>query len=514
MISLAVVVGLALTSGSAYRAPVAVASGPGPPCAYGVVTNVTPPTITPTGNVANGTTLSVSSSGGWSSCGEPLTGYEYQWMHDDAATPIPGQPVTTSPTTYSVTQSSDVASTMRVAVSGCNADGCSAPVASSNYAALGSNPTKAVHVPCFDTVYSDSERTQIAAKLASAHVRQVRLFVNWPQVETASGVYSSTALARLNTCVNDITSANTTPKMRVLIDVYQTPGWAQSGYTADTRLPPSDCLSSSASCNSIKGVMSELTSYLLGQGYSANQFAFEIWNEPNNRYYWAPVCNNSGTWSRCPDGDSRQVPNAHHQYYYLLNAAYGAVKATTGGGPSVAVTTGGALASWSAYISIPNWTTDLYQDACGTLTSDCRNTSPAPPWDVVALHLYPNEDQYACQTVSAAFQDASTVSNTMGTYGDASLPIWLTEQAWAGPDVPGYCNATDQGARLTEALTYQDIPNKVREVDWWLSDRKHYVQYPNCQIPWVCGTAVLKWDSTLNDFVGETIYSYLSSAPQ
>src|SRR5437016_4246791 len=51
----------------------------GPLCPAEPPTNTAAPTISPSGTVTNATTLT-STTGSWSSCGLPITGFLYQWQ--------------------------------------------------------------------------------------------------------------------------------------------------------------------------------------------------------------------------------------------------------------------------------------------------------------------------------------------------------------------------------------------------------------------------------------------------
>ncbi len=517
---LALLAGLVLALHSGYKAPPAAATID---CNIGEVDNVTPPTITPTGNVANSMVLSMVSHGSWSVCGGgTITSYNYQWVHDDAATPIPGK----TSTSYTVSQTTDVAHLIELSVQACDSVGdCSDYVASSNWAALGFYPTKAVDFPCFQTTYNNQNRTDIVNELAAAHVRQVRIVAPWLSIETNNGVYSSTALSRLYTCISDITTANTTPKMSVIVSVFDTPSWAQTAYPSQDRVktvPPSDCLSSTASCASISNFMATLTNDLFGQGYAWSQFSYEIWNEANNRTFWTPACNNGSGWHKCSEGpppETNYNSNAHHQYVYLTTAAYNAVKqcsltnCLTGHPDAVTVATGGALANWSTvnYITMTAWNSYIYSDWCGGSGSTCRDTNP-PPWDVIALHPYPNQSSGGCPYVSTAFTYVPTVATTMSAYGDSRLPIWFTEYGWADDHLGTYCSDLNQGSRLTDALTYPNVPDTVRDEVWWVSDEK-FIDNSSCT-SFYCYTYILNWDSGTDTFGEESIYSYLQSAPQ
>jgi hypothetical protein len=95
----------------------AAAAEPQPDCITGLITPQSPPTIS--GNTAVGGTLVVS-TGTWSSCGEPLTGYTYSWSGAAG-----------SSTNSYVVQAGDAGRTVSASVAACNIDGCSAPATAS-----------------------------------------------------------------------------------------------------------------------------------------------------------------------------------------------------------------------------------------------------------------------------------------------------------------------------------------------------------------------------------------------
>lgn len=84
-------------------------------CFYGDITYYGPPQIT--GGTTVGSTLSHTSYGTWSSCGIPITNYEFQWWRDT------GQIAGAASSTYTTT-AADAARTIHSAVRACNAEGC------------------------------------------------------------------------------------------------------------------------------------------------------------------------------------------------------------------------------------------------------------------------------------------------------------------------------------------------------------------------------------------------------
>jgi hypothetical protein len=130
-------------------AQITPSSGPPPPCLFGQITNTSQPTLMPSGtNIPAGTQLNEATYGGWTSCGEPLTYYEWTFRNGPNNTGTilaqgctnsqPSDPLCTSvgPGSYT-TQTSDANTTIYFNVAACNADGCYAPlVQSSNSASI------------------------------------------------------------------------------------------------------------------------------------------------------------------------------------------------------------------------------------------------------------------------------------------------------------------------------------------------------------------------------------------
>jgi hypothetical protein len=129
--------------------------GPPPPCNFGTITNTSQPSLTPSGiNIPVLTQLQWMNYGGWSSCGEPITYYQWDFTNGPNDPPNnrlaqgctnnsanPPDPFCTSiaagsSITYT-TQSSDANTTIYFNVAACNADGCyGSRVQSSNSASI------------------------------------------------------------------------------------------------------------------------------------------------------------------------------------------------------------------------------------------------------------------------------------------------------------------------------------------------------------------------------------------
>jgi len=91
-----------------------------PSCADGAITNTAAPQISPTSGEVP--IVVSTTTGGWSSCNSPITGYQYQWRRN-------GTVVASGSSSYTAT-SADVGSSITSAVAACNAWGCSSYVGS------------------------------------------------------------------------------------------------------------------------------------------------------------------------------------------------------------------------------------------------------------------------------------------------------------------------------------------------------------------------------------------------
>jgi len=123
-----------------------------PLCVTGIITNTTPPSISPTsGDVPK---LVSTTNGGWASCNDAITGYQYQWKRN-------GNVVASGSSSYTAT-SSDVGSTIQSSVAACNSFGCSSFVDSSNsgnYTNSGPPPNHAPVTPYEDVYPPDQNWT-------------------------------------------------------------------------------------------------------------------------------------------------------------------------------------------------------------------------------------------------------------------------------------------------------------------------------------------------------------------
>jgi hypothetical protein len=118
--------------GTGASAQVPVDPGTQPDCPVGVITNTRPPAIGPS-PVTAGSALSVTDNGGWTSCGESITGYNYAWARSDGATLASGNAGVVPNYT---TTTRDLGSSIQVQMAACNLDGCYMPMVGSNWSSV------------------------------------------------------------------------------------------------------------------------------------------------------------------------------------------------------------------------------------------------------------------------------------------------------------------------------------------------------------------------------------------
>jgi len=99
------------------------AATPGPLCNTGQITKLADPSLSAPNPVYAGGTIT-STGGTWSSCGESVSSFSYEWLRDGNVILGP-KSVVGAPAGFSyVVQTADVGHSIRSAVKPCNADGC------------------------------------------------------------------------------------------------------------------------------------------------------------------------------------------------------------------------------------------------------------------------------------------------------------------------------------------------------------------------------------------------------
>ncbi len=301
------------------------------------------------------------------------------------------------------------------------ADASAGPVASTA-AAL---PAVGVNFHGAWSNYSDQQRTDVADKLAAAHVGWVRIDIGWSALEEdCRGCFAQWYVDDVDAAVN----AAVAKGMKVLAVLWWTPTWANGG--AGLAAPPAN-----------------VADYATAAKWAAQHFAgrvsaWEVWNEPNERYFW------NGTVG---------------QYVRLLKAAYPAFKA---GDPAAQVVLGG-----TAY-NDTTWLQSMYKAGGKRF------------FDVLATHPYQGQADLPPETPDTDGSDiwlmshVAAVHSLMARMRDAAKPIWFTEFGWSAHGNTGTEDPWDLGVTpqqqadyLTRAITYigQNFPY-VTNV-FWYNDR-------------------------------------------
>ena len=151
-------------------------------------------------------------------------------------------------------------------------------------------------------VQTGSETVDVAEETRALGAGWVRMFVDWNKYEPAPGAYDAFEDRRFGERI----AAATARGQRVLLVVVRSPRWASG--SADADHPPRDPATYAAFLRR------------LAERFPAVA-AYEVWNEPDEREYWAPA----------PD------PVA---YAALLNASHDAVKSVA---PHAVVVSGGEV---------------------------------------------------------------------------------------------------------------------------------------------------------------------------
>jgi polysaccharide biosynthesis protein PslG len=154
--------------------------------------------------------------------------------------------------------------------------------------------------------------------------------------------------------------------------------------------------------------------------------AYEIWNEPNTSWFWAPG------------------PNAG-QYTEMLKASYPAVKAAD---PSATVVLGGLSRSDFEYLE------DVYRAGGGAY------------FDAVAVHPYTygmdptvswngtNAGEDPSRISWNAFPAIKEIKATMNAFGDSGKQVWITEFGYSTTSKDGGVTPAQQADYLVKAYRY------------------------------------------------------------
>ena len=232
-------------------------------------------------------------------------------------------------------------------------------------------------IPTFGTTfhavwpqYSNAGRERVLDRLAAAGVEWVRIDMMWKYAEPSAGVDDPVTYGRLDFAVDQARARG----LKVLIDVFGTPGWANGG--KGTTVPPSDA--------SAFGRFAER----LASRYRGRVSAWEVWNEPNLSRFWT---------------------GSVDEYVALLKAGYAGLKA---GDPGARVLLGGISQNDYAFLS------KAY--AAGAKGF----------FDVLATHVYTGPSDAPPET-DWSYNATATLRNVMVRAGDSVKPIWFTEFGWS-----------------------------------------------------------------------------------
>jgi polysaccharide biosynthesis protein PslG len=251
------------------------------------------------------------------------------------------------------------------------------------------------------TDYTDAQRLAVLDKMAAAHLRWIRIDMTWAGFEE-----------RCRACVNQwylnranfLVEAARARGLRVLVTLWRTPAWANSG--AGELVPPA-----------------EPAEFGRFAGWVAARFkgrvsAYEIWNEPDSRDFFA--------------GDLEQ-------YLALLRAAYPAIKLAD---PDARVVLGGPINNDTA------WLAAAYR------------AGARPYFDVLATHPYmapsdlPPETPDRNGTNIHLLAHVAAVRKLMVSRGDTDKPIWFTEFGWSTHPNSGGELAWMRGVTLEQQAEY------------------------------------------------------------
>jgi polysaccharide biosynthesis protein PslG len=248
--------------------------------------------------------------------------------------------------------------------------------------------------------YNDSIRTAVLDKMQQAGITWVRIDASWARIEdTGKGARNATTLGLLTNCI----TMSKNHGMQVMIDVYGTPGWANSN--AGSKAPPTN----SADFGDFMG-------WIAGN-YKGKVAAWQIYNELNNGGFW------SGTAT---------------QYANLVKAVYQPIKAADS---SSLVVLGGIMWQDAPYLQ-SLYNVSGFKDA----------------FDVVATHGYQweshREPEYLPPDPNniAYLSHATLIHNVIVNNGD-NAQFWFSEVGWSTHSDAGFDTASNPWASgVTEAM--------------------------------------------------------------
>lgn len=248
----------------------------------------------------------------------------------------------------------------------CASATCAAP-------ALAATPTPAPGVVLLNT------GTPHVADLKALGTHWVRVFADWPDLEPAPGVFSSSWLYDYEQLFRELPAGT-----KVLVDVVDTPQW-ETG-SSDPHTPPANPEDYAAFAGG------------LAQRWSGRVAAYEIWNEEDNSSWWTGGPN----------------PGA---YTALLKATYPVIKAAD---PGATVVLGGMTGNDYPFLE------GVYA-AGGKGSFDAVGVHTDTACDVNAPSFFIR--QMDGRMIPDSFLAYREVHAVMLANGD-DKPIWMTELSW------------------------------------------------------------------------------------
>lgn len=227
-------------------------------------------------------------------------------------------------------------------------------------------------------VISDTGNPHVA-DLKALGTHWVRIFVTWPDLEPAPGVYSTSWIASYEKFFHELP-----PGTRVIVDVVDSPSW-ETG-SANEHAPPANPEDYAAFVG------------FLAQRWGSQVAAYELWNEEDSPSWWVGA----------PD------PAA---YAALLKATYPVVKAAE---PNATVLVGGLTGNDYTYLE------GLYQNgAKGYFDAVAVHDDTA--CDIASPYTFLREN--SGRLIPDSFLSYREVHAVMLANGD-DKPIWMTELSW------------------------------------------------------------------------------------
>lgn len=305
-------------------------------------------------------------------------------------------------------------------------------------------------VPDLTWGISRSDMTRTVDLMVAAGVRWVRLNVSWSGVERdGKGVINEGWLAELDAAVSIARNAGLEVLMPIADGV---PYWAsadptKSGGQWDVMWRPVDM-----------DDYGDFVEFVVRRYRPMGVRHFEIWNEPNHRWFW-------------PSGVDAG------EYVEMLRAGHAAVKRASA---DALVVLGGLTKSDYRYLEA------LY--AAGA----------QPYFDIAAIHPYVGAvDPRWCwqdggRNAIDAFCAIDEVYGVMAANGDASKPLWLTEFGWTSYNGEWGVSEAQQAEYLAAALEYVSARPYVTHAFWYsFRNVSWYGDDPN---EWHAQTGLLRTD--------------------